>query len=513
MVPNGDRLLLLWTGFLFRLAACHPQSGLAYHGVDRLPPRDIGRFLDSANHATLNSHVLGEGTGSASPSYLQLHAYNPALDDGLEVPQRSLESALYQPTPIPVATTATDRRARRSLRRLAAGIPNEERQSRASSTFRALLSSSIIAELEFSLDILRVLVDSARGSPVVYDLERTLGTGTSSIVVQAVQSSFTPLPSHREMLPRFLSRLFSHRSTDTRSRVALRFPVVNLRKKQVEYPHLTEGELLDLLLRKQLERELHAVALVSAAARQVEGIDGKWGFVLPMRLGRVATQRTTLARDPDGNAMLNFASEMPTMLCDLLCIIYKRNRGPSLDAYVLKRVLQLAVNLETLSLVHLDITPQNVLIGQDGQLYLGDFQSVVRSDTTVPCRDIPMSAYTDPRLAYCAVVTPDDHVVVDKSHDAWMVGMLLLQWLCGDVFFDLRTTVGDPGQRMRVLAQMHQDFRETHTYAAPVTAFQDWERCRGRIKGAHKRLVQQLLDLNPFTRGTATLLFASYFAP
>ncbi|KEP67689.1 UNVERIFIED_CONTAM: rhoptry kinase family protein ROP11 (incomplete catalytic triad) [Hammondia hammondi] len=510
MVNSCARLACFCIRVFFCLAVWQSQAGHAYSATHHPVNSDNKSFNDSAPHWTLYNQGLRNGTTqSESPSYLQLSSFPSNISPALEQAALGQDPVRRRPQPVQVTMTETTTTGREQLGRQAARVTPEELAMRVEPSLKALLNSSTLPETPFRIETLRTFVTPQGNASLPYTMERILGAGTASIVIQAVQETVPQAQAQRRRS--FFSRWRKSRApADTRPRVALRFPVVDVRKKQQERPEVPEAELLSELVEQQLRLEIRKFALVSSAAGIEGNFDSTWGFVLPYRIGRLSNEGFVLATDESGRAILNFVTVLPAMMCDLHSL-RPSSRTPEMDEFLVMRVLQLAANLERLKLTHLDITDENVLVGGDGQLFLGDFQHVRSKDGDIPCGRIPSATLTDPRLAHCVVNNPDSYAAVSPAVDAWMAGMMLLQWFCGDVFFNRRTPLAEPRQKVQALAQLQADFNAANDYMVSFPAFTQWDRCRSRVNERLQFIIQSLLDVNPYRRGVPSALLTVYF--
>ncbi|KFG65623.1 rhoptry kinase family protein ROP11 (incomplete catalytic triad) [Toxoplasma gondii RUB] len=511
MVDSCARLACFCIGLFFCLAVWQHQAGHAYsathhHAVNS----DNKSFNDSAPHWTLNNQVLRDGTVQReSPSYLQQSSLPSNISPALELAALGQDPVRRRPQPVQVARTGTTTTGRVQLGRQVARVTPEELATMVEPSLKDLLNRSTLPQTPFVIETLRVFATPEGDTSLPYTMERILGAGAASIVIQAVQETVPQEPARRRRS--WFSRLKkSHAPADTRPRVALRFPVVDVRKKQQELPEVPEAELLSQLAEEQLRLEIHKAALVSSAAGTEGNFDSEWGFALPFRVGRLSNEGLVLAMDGSGKAILNFVTVSPAMMCDLHTL-RSSSRTPAMDEFVVMRVLQLAANLERLQLTHLDITDENVLVGRDGQLFLGGFEHVRAKDGGISCGKIPSVTFTDPRLAHCAVNNPGSYAAVNPAVDAWMAGMMLLRWFCGDVFFNRRSSLAEPRQAVQVLAQLQADFIAANDYMVSFPAFTQWDRCRHHVNERFQFIIQSLLDVNPYKRGAPSAQLTAYF--
>ncbi|PFH35071.1 hypothetical protein BESB_059580 [Besnoitia besnoiti] len=131
-------------------------------------------------------------------------------------------------------------------------------------------------------------------------------------------------------------------------------------------------------------------------------------------------------------AILNRVTAMPLMLGDLLAVP-PAALNVSQRMYLILRLIQVVANLHGLGVLHNDLKIENLLIGLDGQLYVGDLGTILpNSGQPTRFQRIGTDVYLDPQSAEGFLRENDDFTLVySPLRDAWATGMICYYIWCG----------------------------------------------------------------------------------
>lgn len=138
-------------------------------------------------------------------------------------------------------------------------------------------------------------------------------------------------------------------------------------------------------------------------------------------------------------AILNRLTAMPIMLGDLLavppgglCVLDR--------IYLVVRLIQIVANLHAMGVLHNDLKIENLLVGVDGRLYVGDLGTVLAyTGRPVKFQRIGTDVYLDPKSAEDFLREDGDFkVVYSPLRDAWATGIICYYlWCSGGLPYDL----------------------------------------------------------------------------
>ncbi|PFH38228.1 hypothetical protein BESB_005690 [Besnoitia besnoiti] len=132
--------------------------------------------------------------------------------------------------------------------------------------------------------------------------------------------------------------------------------------------------------------------------------------------------------------VLNFLAALPPQLGDMQGLDFGR-LSANARVYIVLRLIQTVAGLHALRVLHLDIKPDNVLVGRDGRVFLADF-GYARQGLACP---EPMAvggtdAYMAPEWAR-RLLDPNAWMVQhDTLRDAWAVAVTCYTAWCGGNF-------------------------------------------------------------------------------
>ncbi|CBZ54168.1 unnamed protein product [Neospora caninum Liverpool] len=138
-------------------------------------------------------------------------------------------------------------------------------------------------------------------------------------------------------------------------------------------------------------------------------------------------------------AILNRISGMPLMLGDLLAIPPAALRLSD-RIYLILRLIQVVANLHCLGVLHNDLKIENLLIGLNGQLYVGDLGAILpNTGRPTKFQRIGTDVYLDPQSAADFLRDDEDFsVVYSPLRDAWATGIICYYiWCSGALPYNL----------------------------------------------------------------------------
>ncbi|PFH35027.1 rhoptry kinase family protein ROP11 (incomplete catalytic triad) [Besnoitia besnoiti] len=470
------------------------QGSTAYSGKKRLSSFELQ--LEGTPSASLRGH----GAFQSAAAFVGLR----------ELAEGAAGAAMALPAgPVDVLMTRVDNRGKQGVRRMAAALPPSEVSLLVFPRFRRLLDSIIPEGSRFDVQATHVLGNPLPDVFLSFVREAVIATGTRSVVTRALPVPHTTRPERSQSGIRNLHSRFWRWLTDRRTvRVALKFFVVPVRGR-VAAPATEQS--IATTLEQVRQQQLLIPELLAPRVTTHEEIRSVWGFAVPTMMGRIPGMAEYLTVDDHGNALLNFVMQLPLERCDLHHI-QRSDRREGVDGYVVKRILQLASSLATIGVVHMDLRDENILVAEDGELLLSGFHRAVTVGTRVQCSSFLREPSVAPEIAFCAVSLPGDTIVASRGQDAWSVGMLLLQWLCGNIFYHHWLGHFDSLRISQHLADLHRRFQSSgdQQRAHPVPI--DWLRCRKPLSEQMKSIIESLLDLNPRTRARPQSLIAAHFS-
>ncbi|CBZ53028.1 unnamed protein product [Neospora caninum Liverpool] len=229
-----------------------------------------------------------------------------------------------------------------------------------------------------------------------------------------------------------------------------------------------------------------------------EELLNKFGLAVPLMAGQIRG-RPSLLRQEHNRSVVNFVQVLPVMVCDVQNV---RSGDRHVATFLVKRMIQLGAFLGAAGIVHGDIKLENVLVSRTGQLFLTDFDALVRVNDLIVCGKKNTPEFSPPELVRCILDTPQEKIPATELVDAWSFGMAAWDVLCMTWPFAGMDFAARAIHNMNVLAALPEVGDDTRSL--------DWGRCKRRPPSAEVRAaVECLLDRNPRTRCTALDLFMS----
>ncbi|PHJ23442.1 rhoptry kinase family protein rop39 [Cystoisospora suis] len=263
-------------------------------------------------------------------------------------------------------------------------------------------------------------------------------------------------------------------------------------------PIRTEQEAASYLEKRKAEQQ--KVQDVLPQGLSPADLESKLGFVVPRHTGRIAGKADLLGRSGQ-TTVLNAVEVLKPLACDLFTIL-PRVEDSRAKVFIAKRILQLGAFLEAANLVHRDIKLENILLDTRGQLYITDFDTVVKAGEPLNCVDHPSPGFAPPEVVKCVLDT-SQRVLASPRSDAWSIGWLVWEVLCRSQPFELPEQAPDHIRNLGALEYL-SSLKEQNTRKV------DWSRCRSEVGADLREVVESLLDRNPHTRSSLVEIFTKH---